>query len=172
MTQPHHKTNFFIQTSSVICWDRGVYMGWVYWGTAMNLLQATLQTHSEKLFWTRTKKVFKRSHHPETKFLPWHLINFKENSKVLFYFVSSFHFWLNGLILCPFFKCQSWYHKGILILGIRQHIKHDVYFCALSAASFDPNRVSTFFFYSHSSPPPRSFPFLFTPESSWVVCSI
>ena len=129
-------------------------MRWVYWGTAMNLLQATLQTYSEKLFWTRTKKVFKRSHHPETKFLPWHLINFKENSKVLFYFVSSFHFWLNELILCPFFKCQSWYHKGILILDIRQHIKHDVYFCALSASSFDPNRVSTFFFYSHPSPPP------------------
>lgn len=132
--------------------------------------QRTLQTHREKLFWT--KKFCKGNHHPETKFLPWHLINFKENSKVLFYFVPSFHLWLNGLILCPFFKCQSWYHRGILILGIRQHIKNDVYFCALSVSSFDPNRVSTFLFCAHSSLPPAPFQFLFTLESSWVVCSI
>ena len=43
-------------------------------------------------------------------------------------------------------------------MGIRQHIKHDVYFCALSASSFDPNRVSTFFFYSHPFPPPPLLP--------------
>ena len=111
------------------------------------------------------KPFCKRNHHPETTFLPWYLIDFKENSKVLFYFDFSFHFWLNGLILCPFFKCRSWCHKAILILGIRQHIKNDVYFCALSAPSFDPNRVSTFSFYAHSSlPPPLShFSLLLSP---------
>lgn len=50
-------------------------------------------------------------------------------------------------------------------MGIRQHIKHDVYFCALSASSFDPNRVSTFCFYSHPSPapPPSHFSLLQSP---------
>lgn len=75
------------------------------------------------------------------------------SKRILIYFVTSFHLWSNGLILCPFFKCWSSYHKGILIWGVRQNIKTDVYFCALPVSSLDPSRVSTFLFYAYSSLP-------------------
>lgn len=103
-----HKTNLYIQPSSIICRNRGLYTRWALLGLCCECIVSNSSHPQWKIVLDKDKEVCKRSHHPETKCLPWHLIDFKENSKVLFYFVSSFHVWLNGLILCPFFKCQSW----------------------------------------------------------------